>query len=57
MKHLLRSLWKDESGQDLVEYAMLLVLIAVACIIAVTTLGDNIESGMDSAADALIPAP
>jgi Flp pilus assembly pilin Flp len=57
MKHLLRSLWKDESGQDLVEYAMLLVLMGVACIIAVTTLGDNIESGMDSAADALIPAP
>ena len=34
-KHLVR-LWKEEEGQDLTEYALLLVLIALA---AISTLG------------------
>ena len=28
MKNLLRKLWKDEEGQDLVEYALLVVLVS-----------------------------
>lgn len=39
-----RDLWKDESGQDLVEYALLLVFIALAAIAAVTALGDQVVS-------------
>jgi pilus assembly protein Flp/PilA len=31
----------DERGASLVEYALLVALIAVVCIIAVTTLGKN----------------
>ena len=30
MQNLLKRLWQDEQGQDLVEYALLLVLIALA---------------------------
>lgn len=33
---------KDERGQDLAEYALLLVFIAVACIVGVTALGGRI---------------
>ena len=31
----------DERGASLVEYALLVALIAVVCIVAVTTLGSN----------------
>lgn len=37
MKTLLIRLWKEEEGQDLTEYALLLVLLVLA---AVTTLGN-----------------
>ena len=36
MKQLLIRLWKEDQGQDLTEYALLLVLLTLA---AVTTLG------------------
>ena len=55
MKKLLRNLWQDESGQDLAEYTMLIVLIAIACIGAVTTLGGGVQTGLSSAAGALTP--
>ena len=36
MRHFLRRLWHEEQGQDLTEYALLLVLLALA---AVATMG------------------
>jgi pilus assembly protein Flp/PilA len=42
MKNLLKRLWKEESGQDLTEYALLLVLIALVCITAITGLSTAI---------------
>ncbi len=35
---------KSERGASLVEYALLVALIAVVCIAAVTTLGRNVSS-------------
>ncbi|MGH7558594.1 MAG: Flp family type IVb pilin [Gemmatimonadota bacterium] len=43
MLDLLKAFWTDESGQDLVEYAMLLALIALIVIGAVALLGQGIE--------------
>jgi pilus assembly protein Flp/PilA len=43
MKNLVMKLWKDESGQDLVEYALLLVLIALAAVATMKTLATAIE--------------
>ena len=40
---LLRQLLRLENGQDLLEYAMLAALIAVAALGAVTLLGDHIN--------------
>ena len=34
---------KDE-GQDLLEYALLVALIAIVCIIAITTTGTNVDA-------------
>ena len=45
MQDFLRSLWQDESGQDLAEYALLLVLIAVVVAVAIIGFREVIEEG------------
>ncbi len=50
MKDLFMRLWKDESGQDLTEYALLLVLIALAAITAMGTLANAINAVYTTAA-------
>ncbi len=57
MKKLLLNLWQDESGQDLAEYTMLIVLIAIAAIGAVTTLGSAVNTGLSNAAGSLFTGP
>lgn len=42
-----------ERGASLVEYALLLALIAVVCIVAVTTLGSELSSSYDSSANSI----
>ncbi len=49
MQDFLRSLWQDESGQDLAEYAMLLVLIAIVVLAALGPLGDTIKGAFQKA--------
>jgi Flp pilus assembly pilin Flp len=39
----LRALVRDDSGQDLIEYALLAALIALASVIAVTAAGDSVR--------------
>jgi Flp pilus assembly pilin Flp len=43
-------LWKDESGQDLVEYALLLVLLSLAAVASMKTIATAIESVFTKAA-------
>ncbi len=43
MKHLLR-LWKEEEGQDLVEYALLITLISLALVVAMQGLATAIAA-------------
>jgi len=40
----LQSLVRNEEGQDLIEYAMLVALIALFCVIAVTAAGGKVVS-------------
>lgn len=42
MRGFLRALWRDESGQGLVEYALIIALVAIAVIAALALLGDRI---------------
>jgi pilus assembly protein Flp/PilA len=44
MRKLLKRFRKNEEGAALVEYGMLVGLIAVVCIVAVTTLGTEVSS-------------
>ena len=40
---MLKKFFKDESGQGMVEYALIIALIAVVVIVAVTALGGGIK--------------
>lgn len=53
MKNLLVRLWKEEEGQDLTEYALLLVLLSLAAIGTLGTLASAINSVFQSAASNL----
>jgi pilus assembly protein Flp/PilA len=53
MKTLLSRLWKEEEGQDLTEYALLLVLIALASMAALTPLATAINKVFANAASNL----
>lgn len=44
---------KDERAASLVEYALLVALIAVVCIAAVTTLGQKASAKFESVSSAL----
>ncbi len=55
MKSVLRRLWKEESGQDLTEYALLLVLIALAAVTAMKTLANAIGNAYNAAVSNLAP--
>jgi pilus assembly protein Flp/PilA len=52
----LRSLVRDDSGQDLLEYALLIALIALACVVAVTAAGTKVAAVFTAIANA-IPIP
>ena len=45
--------FKDEEGATMVEYALMLALIAIVCIVAVTAIGTNANSTFGTAATKL----
>ena len=49
----LRARFDEERGASLVEYALLVALIAVVCIAAVTLLGNNASSKFSSVAGSI----
>jgi pilus assembly protein Flp/PilA len=55
MTHLKR-LWKDEEGQDLVEYGLLLLLVALVAVTSMKTIGAAISNIFASAASNLTSA-
>jgi pilus assembly protein Flp/PilA len=44
MTNLMKRLWKEEEGQDLIEYALLIVLIALAAAAIFPTVGGSINA-------------
>lgn len=46
MKSAIRKLWKEEEGQDLVEYGLLVVLLALFCITAMKGLANSISTAL-----------
>jgi Flp pilus assembly pilin Flp len=53
MKNVLMRLWKEEEGQDLTEYALLLALISVVMVLTIQGLATAIKNAIAAAAAAL----
>jgi len=53
MKKLFKKLQKDESGQGMTEYALIVALIAVVVIAALTIMGQRINLRFNDINDAL----
>jgi Flp pilus assembly pilin Flp len=53
MKRLIARLWKEEEGQDLTEYALLLALISVVMVATIQGLATAIQNAIAAAAAAL----
>ena len=53
MTQQLRCLWADDSGQDLVEYALVLVLLSIVVIGALRILGPTIAGFFNDVSDNL----
>ena len=53
MQSRMQSMLKDEKGATMVEYALMVALIAVACIGMVTTLGGNTGAAFTRIANAI----
>ena len=47
-------MWRDEHGQDLVEYALVVALIAFAAVAGMNTLASNINSAFSKVGSKLI---
>ena len=50
MMELLKRLWQEEEGQDLTEYALLLVLISLVAIVAMKAVGTAVSEVFSNAA-------
>jgi pilus assembly protein Flp/PilA len=57
MKALWRSFWSEESGQGLVEYALIIALVAVGLIAILLVLRNSIGNVFNNAAVQLNNAP
>ena len=51
-----RSLLRDSSGQDLLEYALLVALIALVCVAVITSTGTNVQAIFSKISSALSTA-
>jgi pilus assembly protein Flp/PilA len=49
----IRTFFKDESGASMVEYGLLVALIAVVCVVAITAIGTRLNTQFEAARDAL----
>ena len=57
MLQMIQRFLKDEEGQDLVEYALLLVFLALAAIAILPTLGSSVNTVFTSISTAIAAIP
>ena len=55
MKKLLRRMWSNDEGQDVAEYALMLVVILLVVVATVQLIGSNANAIFTSVASALTP--
>jgi pilus assembly protein Flp/PilA len=57
MRQMLKRLWSDESGQGMVEYALIVALVAIGLIAVFLYLRNSTGKVLDTAADSLSTQP
>lgn len=55
MKEMMMNLLKEESGQGMAEYGLILALIAVVCVGALTILGNGLSAKFNAVNTNLTP--
>jgi pilus assembly protein Flp/PilA len=50
MMNLMKRLWKEEEGQDLIEYALLVALVALAATVGMNSLAGAINGAFSTVA-------
>lgn len=53
MKKIIGKLWQDDLGQDLAEYGLLLVLVAIFMVVAISALKDQVAAVLSTATSVL----
>jgi Flp pilus assembly pilin Flp len=53
MADLLRTIWRDEQGQDIAEYAVMLAVILVLVVGTVRLIGGNANNAFSATASAI----
>jgi Flp pilus assembly pilin Flp len=53
MRHLLRNLWRDDEGQDIAEYAVMLAVILVLVVGTIRLIGSNANNVFSNAASSI----
>ena len=53
MNHLLRKLWRQDEGQDIAEYAVILAVILVLVVGTIRLVGSNANTVFSNAASAI----
>ena len=53
MKQIMNNLLADESGQDLIEYALVAALIGLGAVVAMGTLASNIKNAFGTIGNTL----
>lgn len=59
MKRVMQRVWqavRSKKGQSLVEYALILALVAIVVIVALTALGSHTQNAMSNVANTLANA-
>ena len=55
-KQMMKNLLNDESGQDLIEYALVAAVIALGCLAAMRTLANSIGDGFNNVGNSFVNA-
>jgi Flp pilus assembly pilin Flp len=55
MKNLLRKLWREDEGQDIAEYAVMLAVILVIVVGTIRLIGSHANTVFSSVASSITP--
>lgn len=54
---MLKKLFKEESGQGMVEYGLIIALVSVVVIVALTALGGNLSTLFGKISNTVVTSP